>query len=77
MAGRIPSVTSAVNYTIPDTLVCGMTLWITNSSGGDITITEPTNGAFYTGATTLTLPTLKKLCVVNNGGRFIHARIFN
>jgi hypothetical protein len=74
MAGVLTPVTSAVNYTIPDTLVCGMTLWVKNSSAGDITITAPTNGFFRDGTNTMTLPTLKNACFVNDGGTYIHAR---
>jgi hypothetical protein len=74
MAGVLAPVTTAVNYTIPDTLVCGMTLWVLNSSAGDITITAPTNGKFRDGTTTMTLPASENCCFVNNGGTYIHAR---
>ena len=76
MAGVLAAVTTAVDYTIPDTLVCGMTLWVLNSSAGNITITTPTNGVFRDGTTTMTLPTLKNACFVNDGGTYIHERYF-
>ena len=79
MGGMIAAVTSGVNYTLPDTLVTGMTIWVKNSSAGNITITAPTgiSGAtFRDGNTTMTLPAGAYGCFVNNGGRYIHSRIF-
>ena len=78
MGGLIAAVDSAIDYTIPDTLVCGMTMWVKNTSAGDITITAPTgiSGAAFRDGTTLTLPAGAYGCFVNNGGKFIHSRIF-
>ena len=78
MGGMIAAVDSDVDYTLPDTLVCGKFMWVKNTGAGNITITAPTgiSGAAFRDGTTLTLASGKYGCFVNNGGTFIHARIF-
>ena len=79
MGGMIAAVDTAVNYTLPNTLICGKFMWVKNSSAGNITITAPvgiTGARFRSGNTTMTLPAGKYACFTNNGGTFIHDRIF-
>ena len=76
MGGRLSDVDSAVNYTLLDTLVCGMAQWVNNTAAGNITITAPTNCSFAGGGTTLVMATNTHGCFVNVGGAFIHARVF-
>ena len=66
---------TAVNYTLPDTLVCGMFMWVHNSAAGNITITAPANCAFRDGGTTMVMPAGTNGCFQNLGGAFIHSKV--
>jgi len=76
MGGLLADITSAVDFAIPDTLVCGMTVRVNNTAAGSITVTAPTGCAFAGGGTTLVMPINTKGHFVNDGGTFIHARLF-
>ena len=80
MGGRITAVTSDVDYTLPDTLVAAIELWVTNSGAGAITVSVPsgiTGAAFVGGGTTYSLPAGKKACFLNVSGNNIHIRQFD
>jgi hypothetical protein len=68
---------SAVDFALPDTLVCGMTLRVNNTAAGSITVTAPTACAFQGGGTTLVMAVGTHGHFVNNGGKLVHARVFS